>query len=62
MRAPKQSTSKHVQKVDLWPYFSYYKAIPAAVAELADAYDSKSYGVTHESSILSRGTRAYLRE
>ena len=28
----------------------------AAVAELADAYDSKSYGVIHESSILSRGT------
>ena len=28
----------------------------AAVAELADAHDSKSCGVTHESSILSRGT------
>lgn len=27
------------------------------MAELADAHDSKSCGVIHESSILSRGTR-----
>ncbi len=28
----------------------------ARVAEPADAYDSKSYGATHESSSLSPGT------
>ena len=29
----------------------------AEVAELVDAHDSKSCGVTHESSILSLGTK-----
>ena len=42
-----------------WLFNKHKKATPifATVAELVDAYDSKSYGVIHESSILSRGTK-----
>ncbi len=32
----------------------------AGMAELVDANDSKSFGATHESSILSPGTRKTL--
>ena len=34
----------------------------AEVAELADAHDSKSCGVTHESSILSFGTKKLTKK